>query len=470
VRSSPVRIALQRAQWVDDVHSRSNKTRVGAVATPRGLEELCELVALARERGRKLSVAGGRHAMGGQQFSSGDWLIDTRRLVSGFELDAESGRVSVAAGVQWPELVARLLAVQGDRAGVWTIAQKQTGADRLSLGGALASNVHGRGLRMRPISGDVESLDLVDPSGVVRTCDRKRNRELFQLAIGGYGLFGVIARVRLRLVRRCKLVRRVELARSGDVIERLESQARSGARFGDFQFAVDDRSEAFLREGILSCYFPVDDDAPIVGERAHLGERDWRRLLLLAHIDKSRAFAEYAAHYRRTDGRAYWADLAQLGTYVGGYHERVDSELGHRGSEMISELFVPRGALEAFLVEARARLRRLRADVIYGTVRLIERDDETRLAWARERWACVVFNLHVERSNASRAVRAFRSLIDAARELGGSYYLTYHRWATPEQVTACHPRLASVLQRKRELDPEELFTSDWYRHHRRLAL
>ena len=33
-------------------------------------------------------------------------------------------------------------------------------------------------------------------------------------------------------------------------------------------------------------------------------------------------------------------------------------------------------------------------DVIYGTVRLIERDDESFLAWARDRWACVIFNLH----------------------------------------------------------------------------
>lgn len=30
-----------------------------------------------------------------------------------------------------------------------------------------------------------------------------------------------------------------------------------------------------------------------------------------------------------------------------------------------------------------------------GTIRLIERDDETFLAWARQPYACVIFNLHV---------------------------------------------------------------------------
>ena len=33
--------------------------------------------------------------------------------------------------------------------------------------------------------------------------------------------------------------------------------------------------------------------------------------------------------------------------------------------------------------------------VIYGTVRLIERDDESFLAWAKEPYACIIFNLHV---------------------------------------------------------------------------
>ena len=36
---------------------------------------------------------------------------------------------------------------------------------------------------------------LVDAAGALRRCSRTENRELFQLAIGGYGLFGVITSV-----------------------------------------------------------------------------------------------------------------------------------------------------------------------------------------------------------------------------------------------------------------------------------
>jgi hypothetical protein len=63
------------------------------------------------------------------------------------------------------------------------------------------------------------------------------------------------------------------------------------------------------------------------------------------------------------------------------------------------------------------------------------------------------------------AGEAFRRLIDMAIARGGSYFLTYHRWARRDQVEACYPEFREFLAAKRERDPEERFQSDWYRHH-----
>jgi FAD/FMN-containing dehydrogenase len=115
-------------------------------------------------------------------------------------------------------------------------------------------------------------------------------------------------------------------------------------------------------------------------------------------------------------------------------------------------------------------LRRRKANMIYGTVRLIEKDEESVLAWARDRWACVIFNLHIEHTPAAiaSAADAFRDLIDLAIARGGSYYLTYHRWATKAQVEACYPQMRQFLDLKRRYDPDERFQSTWYRHYRQL--
>ena len=64
--------------------------------------------------------------------------------------------------------------------------------------------------------------------------------------------------------------------------------------------------------------------------------------------------------------------------------------------------------------------------------------------------------------------RAFRGLIDLAIARRGSYYLTYHKFAKPEQIMACYPQFKQFLGLKRNNDPSGCFQSDWYRYYRKL--
>ena len=460
--------------FVNDVHSQLNRTRVRGIAQPATTADLQELVRRAAERGVAISVAGGRHAMGGQQFGSDTLLIDSGSLPPVLALDAERGEVTVGAGVQWPELIGYLVAAQADSPRPLGIVQKQTGADRLAIGGALAANAHGRGLTLPPMIGDVSSFELIDARGELRRCSRSENPELFALAIGGYGLFGVISEVTLRLVPRVRVERVVEVVDSDGLPERFQERIDQGYLFGDFQYSTDTSSDTLLRRGVFSCYRPADPELPEPASRRQLAERDWLDLITLAHSDRTAAFERYTAYYLSTSGQLYWSDTHQLSTYIDDYHRVLAARLGERasGTEMISELYVPRADLVRFLEDVRADVRAHDLDLIYGTIRMIERDRESFLPWAREPWACVIFNLHTQHDGASlRKTRAdFRRLIDRALAYGGSYFLTYHRWASREQVLAAHPRLPAFLERKRALDPQERFQSDWYRHHRDLVL
>lgn len=458
------------AEWVDDVHGRISRTAVRRVVSVDSVAAVRRAIRRARADGRAVSISGGRHAMGGQQFGAGTLCLDTRALGRVIAFDAVRGRIEVEAGIQWPALVDYLLAAQRGHPRAWGIVQKQTGADRLTLGGALASNIHGRGLRFPPIIADVESFVLVDAEGETRRCSRQEHPELFRLAIGGYGLFGVVTSVTLRLAPRRKLERVVEILDADALAPAFERRIADGYLYGDFQYATDPASDDYVRTGVFSCYRPVDDATPMPEIQRELSLADWDRLLYLSHVDKRQAFEQYARYYRSTSGQLYWSDTHQLSVYVDRYHETLDRRLRATaaGSEVISEIYVPRPALGRFLAEVREDFRRDPVEVIYGTVRLIERDTESVLAWAREPWACIIFNLHVTHTSAGlgQASDAFRRLIDHGRHHGGSYYLTYHRWATRAQVEACHPRFVEFLRQKRRHDPEERFQSDWYRHYR----
>jgi FAD/FMN-containing dehydrogenase len=455
---------------LNDLHSELNASEAVEVVSPDSLQAICAGLEGSREFGVPVAIAGGRYAMGGQQFCDGGLVLDTRKLDRVLSLDTERGLLEVEAGIQWPALIEHLETAQAGRPKSWAIAQKQTGADRISIGGTISANAHGRGLTMRPFVSDLESLVLVNPHGEIVECSRDCNPELFRLVAGGYGLFGCIYSATLRLAPRRALERVVELGTIDQLATRFDERISAGFLYGDFQFVTDETSEDFLRRGVLSCYRPAErQERPPAGQR-ELSRSDWRRLITLAHTDKRLAFKLYSEHYLATSGQIYYSDRHQLAEYLDGYHHWLDEALGsaHRASEMITELYVPRERLADFMAAVADDFRKHRVDLIYGTIRVIERDDESFLAWAREPWACVIFNLHTihTRDGIALSAEAFRRLIDLAIERNGSYYLTYHRWARRDQVERCYPQMRRFMELKREYDPEERFQSDWYRHYR----
>jgi FAD/FMN-containing dehydrogenase len=454
---------------VNDVHAQLNEVTVSDVVAVDSLEAVEAAVRSAAAEDKSVAIAGGRHAMGGQQFCADGVLLDTRELARVLEFDPDVGTLEVEAGIQWPGVIDFLAATQAGREPQWGIAQKQTGADRLSIGGALSANVHGRGLAMKPIIGDVESFVLLRPDGEAVTCSRDENANLFRLVIGGYGLFGCVYSVRLRLLARQTLERVVEVRLIDDLMRLFDERIRDGFLYGDFQFAIDPKTDDFLRRGVFSCYRPIERSGPPPADQRALSHDDWQRLIYLAHTDKGEAFKRYSTHYVATSGQVYYSDAHQFADYTDGYHARVD-ELTHSttpSTEMITEIYVPRARLADFMVAVADDFRTNEVNLIYGTIRLIERDDESFLGWATDPWACIIFNLctlHTPEGLA-RSGDAFRSLIDRAIERGGKYYLTYHRWARRDQVEACYPQFVDFLRLKREHDPQGRFESDWYRHY-----
>ncbi len=462
--------AEDAAVEVNDIHSQLNETRMARVLRPRSESALQAALSAARTDSKSVSIAGGRHAMGGQQFLEDGVLIDTRDMNRVVNLDDKNGVVEVEAGIQWPELVRQLQAMQAGKSRPWGIIQKQTGADRLSIGGALGANAHGRGLTFKPIIGDVTAFTLMDGEGQLITCSRHENAELFRLAIGGYGLFGIITKVKLRLMRRTKLERVVTIINMERLMPEFEDRIRTGFLYGDCQFSTDMKSDKFLQSGVFSCYRPLPQDAEMPALRSALREDDWRKLYFQSHADRARAYELYTSYYLSTSGQRYWSDTHQLSVYIDDYHVELDRLLKakSKGTEMITELYVPRAALSSFLAEVAGDFREHGAQLIYGTIRLIAKDDESFLAWAREPWACIVMNLHIDHTSEgiSKAADDFRRLIDRAIAHGGNYFLTYHRWAERRQVERCYPQMPEFLKLKRRYDPDEVFVSDWYRHYK----
>ena len=337
--------------------------------------------------------------------AEGGLLLDTRALDRVLGFDAERGhgrgrgRHPVAGAARAP---ARR---QAGATRQWGIAQKQTGADRLIIGGALAANVHGRGLTMPPFVGDVESFTLVDADGDVRTLQpRTRTPSCSGSSIGGYGLFGVVYSVDAAARAAAQGSSASSRCATIDGLDRARSSERIARRLPLRRLPVRDRPDAsddFLRRGVFSCYRPVDRRRRRSAEAS--ARCSTRRLAAsccyLAHTDKARgvrALLDALPGDLRPDLLVRRAP-ARATTSTTTTRARRALGAPTAATEMITELYVPRDAARA------TSWRRSRDDFRGARRRRHLRHDPPDRARRRERscrgrasrWACVIFNLHV---------------------------------------------------------------------------
>lgn len=457
---------------LNDLHSRLNATTVEEFHQPKSTADIVSIVKDAKSRNKAISISGGRHAMGGQQFGEGTVHISMKKMNDVLSLDSEKGIVRVEAGIEWPDLIHHLLEIQKDSWPQWGIVQKQTGGDRLSIGGSMSANAHTRGINFKPMIQDIESFTLINAKGELLNVSRNENSELFSLVIGGYGLFGVIAEVDVRLQKRYKLQRFVEVIPIEELPKKAKQKIEDGFTYGDFQYKTDDKADDFMKVGVFSTYKPVPDDTDMPEVKQKLDKDKWNNLMALAHADKSKAFDFYSNYYLSTNGNIYWSDTHQLSYYNDEYHEFLKKTIPglSEGSLMITEVYVPRKDINTFINRIAEDAKKYDFNVVYGTMRLIKKDDESFLAWAKDDYACVIFNLRVEHSDEGikKAKANFRKIIDRALELNGSYFLTYHRWAKKEQILEAYPQFVDFLKLKLKYDPEERFQSEWYRHYKNM--
>jgi FAD/FMN-containing dehydrogenase len=201
------------------------------VETGRATKQLQELVRRAATEGRKISIAGSKHSMGGHSLYDGGLSVDMRcdafRKINNVTHRNNVATVRVGAGVTWHELLAAL-----DREG-WSVAVMQSNDD-FTVGGSISVNCHGWNANDPPIADTVEAFSLLRADGSVVECrrDREEDRELFGAVCGGYGLLGIILEVELRVVPNCLYKAEEFPATSVNYAERFNSLAANMARIG----------------------------------------------------------------------------------------------------------------------------------------------------------------------------------------------------------------------------------------------
>ena len=419
---------------------------------PGAIREIRATLKRARREGVHVSIAGARHSQGGHTIAPGGLQLDLSALDQ-VRYDPPSGVVTLGAGCRWKRVIEALTPYGRS-------VEVMQSDDNFSVGGSLSVNCHGWQSGKPPIDATVVSITVITADGRIRRCSRSHNGELFRLALGGYGLVGVILEAQLNTLADSRLRFHSETASPGDYGAALQAwSARAGVdRLAYGRLCV--APEHFMSQARLNVFVPL---TPCAGEA----------------LDPESAFGLKRLIFRGQVESPYGKDLRwRLETAFDSLDEGAEStrnqvqhsdaslywNLDPERSDVLQEYFVPAAAFAAFTQDLGKAVLATGVDLLNATVRDVKADTDSVLSYApQDRLALVLFFDERRGQDAEAQMQeCTRRLIDAALDLGGSYYLPYRPHATLRQFRRAYPSAAAFLRGKRRFDPHGVFSNEFY--------
>jgi FAD/FMN-containing dehydrogenase len=313
------------------------------------------------------------------------------------------------------------------------------------------------------------------PDGSIQQLSRDENPELFNLVIGGYGLFGVILDVQLDIADNVVYEYEHRVVDYTEFPGIWETELLGDPQLGLFYGHLSTSPASFLREMILYTYRTTDvPDAQIPPLRevgniklrrfllnfAKLG--DWpMRLKWLMEKDVEPMFTSCTINRNQamTDGEACLVSRNEpMHDSVKYLNNSLPGE-----TDILHEYFIPREQLVPFVDGLREIITRNDATLLNASVRVVHRE-ENFLSYAPADMFSVVLYINqptTPEGNAQMA-QVTGELIDLSSSLGGRFFLPYQLHYTPEQLRTAYPQIDEFFAAKQRLDPDGLFSNTWY--------
>jgi FAD/FMN-containing dehydrogenase len=442
--------------------ARLAPARITQLEHARDVEQLRAVIRDAQARGLKVSIAGSRHSQGGHTYSAGGVRLNMRGFNRILALDSVNRTVTVQSGATWDE-VQRAIAPHG------LAIKVMQSSNIFTVGGTLSANAHGRDLDVTQVVEVVLRFNLLLADGRVLDVSRTTHPELFSLVIGGYGLYGVILDVTLRLAPD-EMYEQHSVVMDYRAFPRYfaeQVQTDTGVVLMLARPSIDPDAAEFLREIVVATWrrappgrtgsYELTEEAHVLRDRFFLGlsrRFDWAKSLRWSLQKKIELGAGELRFVSRNN--AMRPPLAPLELLT--YNSR-------RNTDIIQEYYVPVEHFVAFMDRFRDILRAGEMNVLSSTVRYVSPNATPALAYAPSRPAFAIIqmsNVGLSADAQARARDVTRRLVDAALDHGGTYYLTYQLYPTAEQLHRAYPTARRAFARKRFYDPGELFTNQFY--------
>lgn len=462
---------MQKGGSVNDA-SCLDRTSVAGVIAPRSEKEVGEALEYARATGISVSPAGVRHSMGGQAFRQRGIMLDMQQL-NGIILHPESSTVTVGAGATWHNIQKAIhprFAVK---------AMQST--DIFTVGGSISVNAHGMDHHAGAVMDSIRSMRLMLADGRIVTASREENPDLFALAVGGYGLFGIILSAELEVVPNDIYASERQLVVTKVLPGRLQ-QLLADHSIGLMYVHLSTAPGSLLEEALIYTYRKIDVGDAKPAPLGEVGSVKMRRLAVnLAKkgsvFQSLKWWSEKNLEHRFesctvTRAQAMHDGEACLVSRNDPMHDSVPylRNAMRDDTDILHEYFVPRDRLLPFIQGLREIVRRDNANLLNASVRVVGRESNFLTYAPIPAYSVVLyFNQKTDADANARMVRLTRGLIDLTHANGGRFFLPYQLHYTQEQLAKSYPQIRDFFEAKRKWDPDGLLKNTWYDRYARFV-
>jgi FAD/FMN-containing dehydrogenase len=399
-------------------------------------------LAAARAEGRPVCVGAARHSMGGQAIPREGRAITVDD--GWIEPDTAAGVYRVNGGARWSQVIAAL-----DPIG-FSPAVMQSNHD-FGVAATFSVGAHGWPAPYGPMGATVRALRMVLADGSLVTASRTENADLFALAMGGYGLIGLLVDLEVEMVPNQRLAPDFAVMPAGEFVPAFLEAVADPTKPMVYGRLNVDRAHLF-EEALLVSYSPTPDQSALPpatgsGSLSHLASRIYRAQVGREGMKRWRWWVE-AGLAPRIAGESTRNSL--MNEPVVTLDDRDPGRV-----DILHEFFVPPEAFDGFLEACRAVIPDAFAEFLNVTLRYVDADPVSVLAHSPTPRIAAVMSFTQEKTARAEADhrRMTEALIDRILAIGGSYYLPYRPHARLDQFARAYPRAAEFAEAKRALDP-----------------
>lgn len=455
----------QKGGMINDA-SCLNKTSVFGIAKITSVDDVKNAILYANENNLKVTSAGERHSMGGQSFIQSGLVLDMRKL-NHMKLDEETKILTVQSGANWAA-VQEYLDAKG-----FSVKAMQS-INIFTVGGTLSVNAHGIAHNPGQIAPTVKAMRVMIADGTIVTASPTQNTELFKHVLGGYGLFGVILDVDLEVVPNEMYTWTTDYIDYTEFPTFYKDRIANNDDVGLMYARLSPSPTGYLTETAVHTFTKTTWDKPIpplqpdtlsslnrfvinLSKTGDFGR--WIRWQLEKHVENK---------FHTCVSRNEAMSPNEVCTVVRN-QEMYDSMKYLKNklpdTDILQEYFIPPEKMVEFVDGLREVVQKNNANLLNVTIRIVHKDTITSLPYATDdRFAFVLyFNQKLNDEESKVLEKTTSDLISLAESVGGTFYLPYQLYYSPEQLRAAYPNVDSFFIAKKKFDPSELFMNTWYK-------